>query len=129
MSDAIRKVVVDLGERRYDILVGAGLIADAGTHLKPLLRRARIAVVTDETVARLHLPALQESLDVAGIHHDTIVLPQGESTKSFAQLEKLTEWLLETGIELEEGAGAALAVGLVKSALAVHGGMATRAQL
>ena len=37
--------------------------------------------------------------------------------------------LLETGIELEEGAGAALAVGLVKSALAVHGGMATRAQL
>ena len=99
MSDAIRKVVVDLGERRYDILVGAGLIADAGTHLKPLLRRARIAVVTDETVARLHLPALQESLDVAGIHHDTIVLPQGESTKSFAQLEKLTEWLLETGIE------------------------------
>ncbi|MEQ8283645.1 MAG: 3-dehydroquinate synthase [Parvibaculum sp.] len=99
MSDAIRKVVVDLGERRYDILVGAGLIADAGTHLKPLLRRARIAVVTDETVARLHLPALQESLDVAGIYHDTIVLPQGESTKSFAQLEKLTEWLLETGIE------------------------------
>ncbi len=77
MSDAIRKVVVDLGERRYDILVGAGLIADAGTHLKPLLRRARIAVVTDETVARLHLPALQESLDVAGIHHDTISAAAG----------------------------------------------------
>lgn len=37
--------------------------------------------------------------------------------------------LLETGIELEEGAGAALAIGLVKSAVAVHCGMATRAQL
>lgn len=99
MSDAIRKVAVDLGDRGYDILVGAGLIADAGKHLKPLLRRARLAIVTDETVAHIHLQILQKSLDAAGIHHDTIVLPAGESTKSFAQLEKLTEWLLETGIE------------------------------
>ncbi len=37
--------------------------------------------------------------------------------------------LLETGIALEEGAGAALAIGLVKSALAAHRGMATRDML
>lgn len=37
--------------------------------------------------------------------------------------------LLETGIALEEGAGAALALGLVKSALAVHGGTVTRDRL
>jgi len=99
MTDTIRKVAVDLGDRTYDILVGPGLVADAGLHLKPLLRRGRLAVVTDETVAHLHLPALQKSLDATGIRHDTIVLPAGESTKSFAQLEKLTEWLLDTGIE------------------------------
>lgn len=34
--------------------------------------------------------------------------------------------LLETGIALEEGAGAALALGMVKSALAIHRGTATR---
>ncbi|MEX0840278.1 MAG: 3-dehydroquinate synthase [Parvibaculum sp.] len=99
MTDTVRKIAVDLGDRTYDILVGPGLIADAGTYLKPLLRRARLAIVTDETVARLHLPALQKSLDAAGIRHDTIVLPAGEGTKSFAALEKLTGWLLETGIE------------------------------
>lgn len=98
-TDTAEKVTVELGDRAYDILVGPGLIANAGTYLKPLLRRARLAIVTDETVAGLHLPALQKGLDAAGIHHDAIVLPAGEGTKSFAQLEKLTEWLLEAGIE------------------------------
>lgn len=37
--------------------------------------------------------------------------------------------LLETGISLDDGTGAALAIGLVKSALAVHRDMATRDQL
>lgn len=99
MTDAIRKVTVELGDRAYDILVGPGLIADAGTHLKPLLRRARVAIVTDETVGRLHLPALAKSLDTTGIKHSSIALPAGESTKSFANLERLTEWLLGEGIE------------------------------
>ena len=95
----MRTVRVELGERGYDIHVGPGLIAQAGKYLEPLLRRARVAIVTDETVARHHLPALAASLDEHGIAHDEIVLPAGESTKSFAQLEKLTEWLLETGVE------------------------------
>ncbi|MAB13782.1 3-dehydroquinate synthase [Parvibaculum sp.] len=95
----MRTVRVELGERGYDIHVGPGLIAQAGKYLEPLLRRARVAIVTDETVARHHLPALTASLDEHGIAHDEIVLPAGESTKSFAQLEKLTEWLLETGVE------------------------------
>ena len=99
MTDATRKVTVDLGDRKYDILVGRGLIANAATHLKPLLRRQRVAIVTDEAVAKLHLPSLQKSLDAAGIRHSAIVLPQGEGTKSFAELERLTEWLLGESIE------------------------------
>src|SRR5690554_5116786 len=99
MTDATRKVTVELGDRAYDILVGRGLIANAADHLLPLLRRKRVAIVTDEAVAALHLPALEKSLDGAGIRHSTMRLPQGEGTKSFAQLEKLTEWLLDEGIE------------------------------
>lgn len=99
MTDVTRKVTVELGDRAYDILVGQGLIANAGNHLQPLLRRQRVAIVTDETVAGLHLPALEKSLDDAGIRHSTIRLAPGEATKSFAELEKLTEWLLGEGIE------------------------------
>lgn len=95
----VKTVRVALGERAYDIHVGPKLIARAGEFLKPLLRRARVAIVTDETVARFHLPALVQSLDAAGIAHDAIVLPPGEGTKCFAQLQHLTEWLLEKGVE------------------------------
>jgi 3-dehydroquinate synthase len=99
MNAAVKTVRVELADRAYDIQVGPELIARAGEYLKPLLRRARVAVVTDETVARLHLPALAASLDAAGIRHDAIVLAPGEATKNFAQLQRVAEWLLETGIE------------------------------
>ena len=99
MTDAIRKVTVDLGDRKYDILVGQGLIANAAAHLKPLLRRQRVAIVTDDAVAVLHLPVLEKSLDASSIRHSAIILPQGEGTKNFAELEKLTEWLLGESIE------------------------------
>ncbi len=99
MTDATRKVTVELGDRAYDILVGRGLIANAAEHLLPLLRRKRVAIVTDEAVATLHLPALEKSLEGAGVRRSAMRLPQGEGTKSFAQLEKLTEWLLGEGIE------------------------------
>jgi len=98
-ENAIETVRVELGARAYDIHIGSGLIAHAGIHLKPLLRRARVAIVTEETVARFHLPALEKSLDETGIRHETIVLPPGEGTKCFAELEKLTGWILGTGVE------------------------------
>lgn len=95
----IETVHVDLGPRSYDIHVGAGLIGQADRYLTPLLRRARVAIVTDETVAGLHLPALRQTLDEAGIAHDSMILPPGEQTKCFAELERLTGNLLDAGIE------------------------------
>ncbi len=90
---------VALGARSYDILVGAGLLNEAGALMKPLLQRSRVVVVTDETVARLHLPALEASLDRAAIARQTIALPPGEATKEFAPLERLLDRLLEAKIE------------------------------
>lgn len=95
----LRRVHVDLENRAYDIHVGPGLVAMAGHYLRPLLRRARVAIVTDTHVAALHLAALEQSLNEHGIRHDAIILPAGEGTKCFAELEKLTSWLLDIGIE------------------------------
>jgi 3-dehydroquinate synthase len=92
------RVHVDLGARGYDILVDAGVLAEAGRHIKALgIRRA--IVVTDETVAALHLPALTRSLARAGIIHERIVVPPGEASKSFAGFESLIEDMLALGIE------------------------------
>lgn len=99
MSADVKTVQVALGDRSYEIKVGPNLITNAGQYLKPLLRRARVVIVTDENVAALHLQTLEKSLDAAGIRHDAIRMPAGESTKCFAELQRLSEWLLETGVE------------------------------
>jgi 3-dehydroquinate synthase len=98
-ADGVETLRVELGERGYDILVGADLIAHAGRHMKPVLPRPRVVVVTDETVAKLHLAALTASLDATGIAHGAIVLPAGEATKDFPHLERLIEELLAQRVE------------------------------
>jgi len=93
------KVTVDLGERSYDVLIGRDLITGAGEILKPVLNAPRTVIVTDKTVNDLHAQPLEESLTKAGIVHDKVVLPPGEKTKSFHELERLVDDLLEMGVE------------------------------
>jgi len=90
---------VELGPRSYDIVVGSGLLAEAGALIAPVIRQKRAIIVTDETVATLHLATLQAGLDKAGIAHQSIVLPPGEGTKDFTHFSKLTEDILALGIE------------------------------
>jgi 3-dehydroquinate synthase len=95
VSDATA-VRIDLGERSYDIVVGREVLADAGKRMRAVVRREPAIVVTDATVAKLHLSALERSLDGAGIGHVRIVLPAGEQTKSFGHLETLLNDVLDT---------------------------------
>jgi 3-dehydroquinate synthase len=99
MASSIDKVSVALGERSYDILIGQDLLAKAGSFIDDVLRGRRAAIVTDDNVARLHLPALQESLTKASISHAAIVLPPGEATKSYSALATLCDRLLLANIE------------------------------
>ena len=92
-------VHVPLGARAYDVRIGAGLIARAGAEIAPLLPRRRVAVVTEETVARLHLEALRSGLAADGIAMEALVLPAGESTKGWEAFSRTVEWLLEQKIE------------------------------
>ncbi|KAA2317475.1 3-dehydroquinate synthase [Pseudooceanicola sediminis] len=93
------KLRVELGERGYEILIGPGLLAEAGAHIAPLLRRPRVAVLTDETVAALHLETLRAGLAEAGIDMVSLALPAGESTKSWPQFTRAVEWLLDQKVE------------------------------
>lgn len=92
-------VPVALGARGYDICVGAGVLAEAGMRLLPLLARRRCLIVSDETVAGLYLAPLAAALDAAGIAHVAEVLPPGEATKSFPHLAGLVDALLAHRIE------------------------------
>jgi 3-dehydroquinate synthase len=90
---------VELGARGYDILIGQGLLAEAGERLRPVIRGKRVVVVTDETVAALHLDRLARALTASGFAHHAIVLPPGEQTKDFSHFSRLAEDILALGIE------------------------------
>src|SRR5262252_6048262 len=97
--DSDSRLRVELGPRSYDILIGSGLIAEAGRHLKPLLAEPRVFVVTDEHVARHYLAMLQASLEAAGLSPNAVILPAGERTKDFRHLAELSERLLAQRLE------------------------------
>ena len=92
-------VPVALGARSYEVRIGHGLIDRAGAEIAPLLARPRVAVVTDETVAALHLDRLRTALTAEGIAMQVLVLPAGEATKGWVQLAACVEWLLEAKVE------------------------------
>jgi 3-dehydroquinate synthase len=92
-------VPVDLGARSYEVRIGRGLIDVAGAAITPLLHRPRVAIVTDETVAGLHLPQLEAAFAAAGIATVALVLPAGEGTKGWPAFTRTVEWLLEAKIE------------------------------
>jgi len=93
---------VDLAERSYDILIGTDLIAEAGTHIRPHLKRPRVAIVTDENVAAAHLKAFTAALQRDGIESTTKILPAGEATKSWNHLQIVVEWLLEVEVARDD---------------------------
>lgn len=92
-------VHVKLGARSYDVEIGPGLIDEAGARIAPLLPRPRVAVLTDETVAALHLERLRAGLARAGIEMVALALPPGEATKGWTQFSRAVEWLLDQRIE------------------------------
>jgi len=92
-------VNVDLGDRSYEVRIGRGLLARAGVEIAVLLHRPQVFILTDETVAGLHLDALQTGLSKAGISSEALSLPAGEATKSWSELTRAVEWLLQERVE------------------------------
>ena len=95
----MKTVRVELGARAYDVRIGPSLLSDAAAQIAPLLARPKVAIVTDRTVAGLHLSTLQKALDDAGIANSALELPAGEATKSWPHFSTCVEWLLDQKIE------------------------------
>lgn len=96
-----RTVRVGLDDRAYDVVVGHGLLENAGVHIAPFLKRGRTAIVSDETVWALHGKALLAALDAAGIAAQAVIVPPGEPTKSWDGLSDVCSRLL--ALELDRG--------------------------
>ncbi len=92
-------VSVNLDDRQYDILIGDGLLPDTGRLLGDRFPGVRFAIVTDDTVASLHLDHLQASLSNAGLQSTTVSVPPGETSKSLTKLGEVVDALLAARLE------------------------------
>ncbi len=94
-----RRLSLALSASCYDVVVGDGLLARAGALLAPVLPQKRAVVVTDATVAPLHLPALLRGLDATAFETRVITVAPGEKSKNLATYGEVVDQLLEGGME------------------------------
>ena len=92
-------VEVALGDRAYDIIIGRGVLASLGARVAALRPGVRTAIVTDCTVAKHWLEPAERSLAEAGIPTSRVIVEEGEGSKTYAGLEKVSEALIAAKIE------------------------------
>jgi 3-dehydroquinate synthase len=87
-------VQIDLGDRRYDILIGEGLLQQADT-FQGLPKSSKALIVTNTTVGPLYTAQLRAA--IAPFHKDVldVELPDGEQFKDWATLNLIFTRLLE----------------------------------
>jgi 5-deoxy-5-amino-3-dehydroquinate synthase len=120
-----RVVAVDLGPRSYEIVVGAGLLAEAAGILAG---RARVAVVSQPAVAERWAGPVTTSLAAAGAQVELFLMGEGEEAKSLTTVEDLSRRFAAWGL-LRGDAVVALGGGVVGdtagfTAAAYHRGVA-----
>ncbi len=96
MGNVAQTVAVDLGERSYNILIGADLLDDLGEHVRTIRKGASCAIITDTNVAALHLARVEDALARFDIGYHVICVQPGEGSKSFETLQTVVDQLLDT---------------------------------
>ena len=99
MTAATEEVLVDLADRSYPIVVGAGILASVGERLAALGYTGRCGLLTSERVGALYGAPLLDSLRAAGFDPLVVEISDGEEHKSLAGLSAVYDRLLESGIE------------------------------
>jgi 3-dehydroquinate synthase len=92
--DAVR---VELGERSYDVLVGAG--AAAAVAAAAAGAGGKVALLADERVAGLHAAEVAALAERAGRRVEILPLPEGEAAKTLAVVEDTCRRLVGLGFE------------------------------
>ncbi|MEO8674766.1 MAG: 3-dehydroquinate synthase [Casimicrobiaceae bacterium] len=95
----MRTLTVALAERTYPIHIGTGNLREAGALLAPHFALPRAIIITNAAIAARWLSPLRESLAAAGIATETLLVPDGETHKSWATLHDVLTRLLEQKAE------------------------------
>jgi 3-dehydroquinate synthase len=94
----MQSLTVDLGARSYSIHIGSGLLQRADL-LAPHLPYKRAALISNETVFPLFGTRLLENLNRNGVETVPVILPDGESYKTWETLDRIFDALLSHALD------------------------------
>ena len=92
-------VRVNLSERAYDIVIGAGTVTGVGTFAISRTRATHAVVITDKNVEAAYAHPVAEQLGQAGCKVEVLVVAPGEPSKCLNAVGVLWEKLLELGTD------------------------------
>ena len=95
------KLRINLDRDSYDILIEHGLLEHLGALISEKFGKPRTFIVTDKNISEHWLEQTLDSFSSEGISPKVLEVPDGESTKSFGNLEKIIDQLLEAEVDRE----------------------------
>lgn len=99
----MKELWVELGERRYPIYIGAGLLNQLAGLSVSLGLSPRTLVVSNPVVAGLYLERTEAALAGAGRLVNRALVPDGETAKTLTVLSSLYDQALEAGLDRRSG--------------------------
>ncbi len=93
-----QRVNIDLGDRSYPIVIGAGLLGDPATY-QGLPAASTALIVSNTTVAPLYAAQLQAALQGRYAKVLLLELPDGEAHKNWATLQLIFDALLQNACD------------------------------
>ena len=93
------KVFVNLGAASYDIFIGEKILSGVGKFIAQKKFTPKVLLVTQEKIFALHGKTVTDGLDAEKISYAVATVPDGETSKSLGEAEKLFTRAIEFGLD------------------------------
>lgn len=95
----VNSVIVRTGTQSYEVVIGPGVLEQAGLLISQKLKGTECALVTDDNVAALFAAKVSRSLKDSGFRPTLIKVRPGEESKTMVQAEAICERMIEAGLD------------------------------
>ncbi len=86
---------INMNSKKYPVIIESGLFRSLGTTLGEQFPQKKIALITDENITKYYGDFLSKQLDATQCEWEMIVLPAGDSSKSFSSLSEIYKRLIQ----------------------------------
>lgn len=92
-------IPVELSGRSYEVKIGSGLLYDIAQHASAFVRDRKVCIVADASTRASWGKTVENAFAAASIETHWFDVTPGEGSKSWENLARLTDWLLQRGVE------------------------------